>query len=131
MDTQTAILIVIGVSLVFGIIPFVLNKNFIKKYGESAFLSFPMLLQAVGTVACVYFSSDLKSAAFIAAVIITVIIYIISFCASFIKAATLDANTKDCVIAGIVQVLIPIGFAIIILCFITDGNGKKKRKRRK
>lgn len=129
MDTQTAILIVIGVSFMFGIIPFLLNKNFVNKYGESAFLSFPMLLQAAGTVACVCFSSDLKSGAFIAAVIITVIIYIISFCASFVKAATFDASTKDCVVAGIVQVLIPIGFAIIILCFLTGGVGKKKRRK--
>ncbi|MGN0619585.1 MAG: hypothetical protein ACI4J7_11255 [Ruminiclostridium sp.] len=128
MDQQTAIIIVIGAVLVFGIIPFALNRRFVGKYRETAFLIFPMLLQIAGAVASVYFSVDSESPAFIISVILTIIIYIISMCASFVKAATLGASTGDCITAAIVQLLIPIGIVIIILSFLSGETGKKKKK---
>ena len=128
MNQQTTIIIVIGTAIIFGIIPFLLNRRFINKYGETALLFFPMFLQIVGTVASVYFSVDSESPAFTIAVIITAIIYIISICASFVKAAMLGASTGDCITAAIAQLLIPIGIVIVILSFLSGGTGKKKKK---
>lgn len=124
MDNTEALLIGVGIALAFGIVPFCLNNRFVNKYGKTACSFSLMLVQAVGAVACVYFYGD--TGAFVASVIVTVIVYIIAFISSFCKAAMLGADDGDCTLAGITQVLIPIGIAIIILEALSSG--KKKRK---
>lgn len=123
--SKSEVMIIGGaIVLAFGIIPFCINNHIVEKYGKTACSFLLMLLQVVGTVASVYFYGD--TGAFVASVIITVIVYIIAFVSSFCKAAMLGADDGDCILAGITQVLMPIGIAIIILEVLSSG--KKKRK---
>lgn len=131
MNQTTAIMIAVGAILLFGIIPFALNRRFVKEYGESTVHPFLVLLQVVGTLVSVYFSVDTASSSFIISIIITIVIYIIAAAAGLAKAAMLGAHNADCVLSAIVHILIPMGIVLIILCAFTENSGKKKRRRRK